>query len=138
MPFLTDQGTIFIVDRGWLPVGQTPEAPDSVPPPPEGHLEVVVRLRADEGRITGRGAPEGQIASVDLTELAAGFDATVYTGAYGLAATEDGRPPAGVAPAERPILDEGPHRSYCLPWFVFALLALAEPAPDRGPDPVPG
>jgi cytochrome oxidase assembly protein ShyY1 len=122
VPFRTDAGRVLLVDRGWLAPGETSAAPDAVPPPPEGEVTIVVRLREDEGEIAGRGAPAGQIASVDLDALAAEHDEPVYTGAYGLLATEDGAAPDGVAVATRPVLDEGPHLSYTLQWFVFAAM----------------
>lgn len=124
VPFQTEAGTILFVDRGWLGPGASPDAPAATPETPTGTLTIVVRLRADEGPITGRGAPEGQIASVDLAVLAESFDAPVYTGAYGLLATEDGAEPTDVAVAVRPVLDEGPHLSYCLQWFVFAAMGF--------------
>lgn len=124
VPFLADDGTILYVDRGWLPPGDSPDEPASDPATPTDELTIVVRLRGDEGTIAGRGAPEGQIASVDLASLAAGHDEPVHVGAYGLLATEDGDEPADVALSERPVLDEGPHLSYCLQWFVFALLGF--------------
>lgn len=124
VPFLTTDGTILYVDRGWLPPGDAPDEPESDPATPTGEVTIVARLRGDEGAIAGRGAPEGQIASVDLTELASDHDEPVHTGAYGLLATEDGEEPSDVALAQRPVLDEGPHLSYCLQWFVFALLGF--------------
>lgn len=124
VPFVLSDGSVMIVDRGWLPPGSTPDRPDSVAPPPTGSLSIVVRLRGDEGAIAGRGAPAGQIASVDLEAFDAALDAPLYTGAYGLLATEDGNAPTDVQPAIRPVLDEGPHLSYCLQWFVFALLGF--------------
>jgi len=120
VPFRTDAGSILLVDRGWVPPGDTSAAPDAVAAPPTGEVTIVVRLREDEGEIAGRGAPEGQIASVDLDAIAQAHDEPVYTGAYGLLASEDGASPEGVALATRPVLDEGPHLSYTLQWFVFA------------------
>lgn len=124
VPFRTDAGSILLVDRGWVPPGATSEAPDSVPAPPDGDVTIVVRLREDEGEIAGRGAPEGQIASVDLDAIAQTHDEPVYTGAYGLLATEDGDVADDLAPFTRPVLDEGPHLSYTLQWFVFAIMGF--------------
>ncbi|QCR19239.1 SURF1 family cytochrome oxidase biogenesis protein [Agrococcus sp. SGAir0287] len=124
VPFRTDAGAILLVDRGWVPPGSTSAAPDAVPAPPEGEVTIVARLREDEGAIAGRGAPEGQIASVDLDAIAETHDEPVYTGAYGLLVTEDGQVADGVAPFARPVLDEGPHLSYTLQWFVFAIMGF--------------
>lgn len=120
VPFRTTEGTILWVDRGWIRQGPGAERPVAEPATPDGPVAIVARLRPDEGVIAGRGAPEGQIASVDLGSLAAAIGEPTYTGAYGLLASEAGGEPSDVAVATRPVLDEGPHLSYTLQWFVFA------------------
>ncbi len=124
-PFRTTDGTVFVVDRGWIDQADGAERPVTEPATPEGRTTIVARLRPDEGTIAGRGAPEGQIASVDLPSIAAALGEPTYTGAYGLLASEGGAEPADVAVAARPVLDEGPHLSYTLQWFVFALGGFA-------------
>ena len=85
---------------------------------------MVARLKAGEPTLPGRTATGNQIATINLVDVAERLDTPVYTGAYGLLASED--PPAAQRPAaaDRPIRDEGPHLSYALQWFVFALLAF--------------
>lgn len=124
-PLLLESGEVFIVDRGWLPVGSAQDSPDVVPAPPEGRVQVVVRLKPGEPTIAGRGAPEGQIATIHLPELAEQIDeGAVITGAYGLLDSES--PGAAERPtaATRPINDEGPHLSYTFQWYLFALLGF--------------
>jgi cytochrome oxidase assembly protein ShyY1 len=123
-PLLLTDGTVFVVDRGWLPTGARQDAPDQVPEPPSGQVTVVARLKAGEPTLPGRGASGNQIATINLSDVAQRVGQPTYTGAYGLMASED------PAPAERPIAvtkpspDEGPHLSYAFQWFVFALLAF--------------
>lgn len=124
-PFRTLDGRVFIVDRGWIDQAVGAEHPRTEPETPEGPTTVVARLRPNEGSIAGRGAPEGQIASVDLPSLAESLAAPTYTGAYGLLVSEDGAVPDDVSVASRPVLDEGPHLSYSLQWYVFALGGFA-------------
>jgi cytochrome oxidase assembly protein ShyY1 len=124
-PFRTEEGTVFLVDRGWIDQASGAERPVTEPETPAGPTVVIARLRPDEGTIPGRGAPEGQIASVDLDAIAADLGAPTYTGAYGLLASEGGGVPDDVAVAARPVLDEGPHLSYTLQWYVFALGGFA-------------
>lgn len=119
-PLRLADGSIFWVDRGWVDQREGADAPLTDPQTPAGPVEVVARLRANEGAIAGRGAPEGQVASVDLPALAERLGAPTYTGAYGLLVSEGGTAPDDVAVAGRPLLDEGPHLSYTLQWFVFA------------------
>ncbi|MRX44879.1 SURF1 family cytochrome oxidase biogenesis protein [Agromyces kandeliae] len=122
-PFLLPDGTVFMVDRGWIPQ-DSDGRPSEVAPPPTGEVEVTARLKAGEGRIAGRTSSGAELATIDLAELAERVDAPAYTGAYGIlvqSGAAAGEPPVALP---RPVRDEGPHLSYALQWFVFALLAF--------------
>jgi cytochrome oxidase assembly protein ShyY1 len=122
---LTD-GSVFIVDRGWLPTGNAQDLPDVIPAPPTGDVAVTARLKAGEPALPGRNAADGQIATVELAQFADRLDATVYTGAYGLLVSEDPTPAdTAPLPAVKPELDEGSHLSYAFQWLVFGLLGFA-------------
>lgn len=122
---LTD-GSVFIVDRGWLPTGNAQDLPDVVPAPPTGEITVTARLKPGEPALQGRGAAAGQIATVELAQFADRIDAPVYTAAYGLLESEDPAPAdARPLPAFKPELDEGSHLSYAFQWLVFGLLGFA-------------
>ncbi|HEV7955876.1 MAG: sortase [Microbacteriaceae bacterium] len=125
-PLLLEDGTVFIVDRGWVPTGSRQDAPDVVPPAPEGPVTVVARLKGGETVLPGRSTVEGsgQIPTVHLPQVAGMLDNPVYTGAYGLVASEDPAPESAPVAAGKPVRDEGPHLSYALQWFVFALLGF--------------
>jgi cytochrome oxidase assembly protein ShyY1 len=124
VPFRLDDGTVFIVDRGWLPAGNEQDAPDAVPAPPSGQVTVVARLKAGEPTVAGRSAPQGQIATIHLPTIADLVDAPTYTGAYGLLASEDPAPATRPAATPKPVPDEGPHLSYAFQWIVFALMGF--------------
>jgi len=123
VPFQLEDGRVFVVDRGWLPVGNEQDAPDTDPAPPEGAVTLVVRLKAGEPTVAGRSAPEGQIATINLPTIANLVGKPMYTGAYGLLDTED---PAAARPkaVSKPVADEGPHLSYAFQWFVFGIMAF--------------
>ena len=126
VPLQLEDGTVFIVDRGWVPVGSRQDAPDAVPAPPAGEVTVVARLKAGEPTLPGRTAPAGtnQIATIHLDEVADRLQLPTYTAAYGLVASE--KPAHGETPIAtvKPEPDEGPHLSYALQWFVFALIGF--------------
>jgi cytochrome oxidase assembly protein ShyY1 len=124
-PLRLPSGELFVVNRGWLPVGSLQDSPDVVPNPPRGQVEVLVRLKPGEPTITGRGAPDGQIATINLPQLTQQIEGgMVVSGAYGLLDSEtpaaNERPTAAVRPAS----DEGPHLSYTFQWYLFGLLGF--------------
>lgn len=124
-PLLLDSGEVFIVNRGWVPTGEAQDSPDAVPSPREGRVEVLVRLKPGEPTIAGRGAPEGQIATINLPELAERVQGgDVIEGAYGLLGSEDPAPAERPLAAVRPVADEGPHLSYTFQWYLFGLLGF--------------
>lgn len=124
-PLRLADGSVFVVDRGWIAAGEDLEAPSSVPAPPAGEVTVIARLRPGEPEIAGRSAPAGQLATVRLPEVAGRVGEPTYTGMYGLLVSEDPAP-AGATPLPpfRPSLDEGSHLSYALQWIAFGLLAV--------------
>lgn len=126
-PLRQSDGTVFMVDRGWLPAYDEDSAGAHITAalePPEGTVTVVARLKAGEPAIEGRTTSGDQLATIDLDELADRVDEPSYTGAYGVLVSES--PPAAERPvaAPRPERDEGPHLSYALQWFVFALMGF--------------
>jgi len=124
VPLQLSDGSVFIVDRGWVARGSAQDSPDDIPEPPTGEVTVVARLKAGEPTIIGRSAPAGQIATIHLPDLAERIGEPVFTGAYGLLASESPSPVSTPFAASRPARDEGPHLSYALQWFVFALMGF--------------
>jgi cytochrome oxidase assembly protein ShyY1 len=123
-PLQLADGTIFIVDRGWVPSGDKQDYPDTIPEAPTGQVTVVARLKAGEPELPGRSAPEGQIPTIELDDIADTLGLPTYTGAYGLMASEDPAPATRPSAAIKPELDEGPHLSYAVQWILFALFGF--------------
>ncbi|MCM6760817.1 SURF1 family protein [Rathayibacter sp. ZW T2_19] len=124
-PLRLGDGSVFVVDRGWVPVGQEQDSPDAVPAPPDGEVTVTARLQPSEGRIEGRSAPAGQIATIQLEDLGAQLDEPVRTSAFGLLVAEDPQPIDTPPLAElKPVADEGLHISYAIQWVLFALMGF--------------
>lgn len=125
-PLLLDDGSVFVVNRGWVSIGSRQDNPDVVPDAPDGRVVVSARLKAGEPTIDGKSAKAGsnQIATIHLPDVASRLDLPTYTGAYGIVATQEPTPASAPIVAPKPDLDEGPHLSYALQWYVFALLAF--------------
>ena len=122
VPLKLDSGPAVIVNRGWLPIGNNVAGrPDTVPAAPEGDVTVVARVKPGESSVD-RGAPEGQLASIQLDEYAAELDYPVFTGGYGLMAAENPAPAERPALMPKPAIDEGPHLSYSMQWYAFGVL----------------
>jgi cytochrome oxidase assembly protein ShyY1 len=122
-PFRLVDGTVFMLDRGWI-AQDSDGRPSEVPPAPDGEVSVTARLKAGEQRIAGRTSSGSEFATIDLEELAERVGEPSYTGAYGImiqTGADASEPPLALP---RPVRDEGPHLSYALQWFVFALLAF--------------
>lgn len=124
VPLQLDDGRVFLVDRGWVSVGDTQDLPDSIPAAPKGEVTVVARLKPSEPTIGASTSTRGQLASIHLPTVAEHLEGQqVYTGAYGLLASET--PSAATATlSTKPDPDEGPHLSYALQWIAFGILAF--------------
>ncbi|WP_217184154.1 SURF1 family protein [Streptomyces sp. AC495_CC817] len=124
VPFQDADGRIFIVDRGWVPPGEG-SVPDAVPAPPSGEVEVTVRLRRGEQLPpSGRGAPEGQVPTINLPSIAGIVGGDVVTGAYGQLIEEDPRGEGSLGGFSSPTDDPGPHLSYAIQWILFAVMGF--------------
>ncbi|MEZ2389940.1 SURF1 family protein [bacterium RCC_150] len=122
VPLRLSSGEAVVIDRGWLPIGNnTPGHPDSIPAPPAGEVTVVARLKATEANL-GRGAVDGQLASIDLPSFAKELGYPIMTGAYGQLASETPAVQPMPAAFPKPSTDEGTHLSYSLQWFAFGVL----------------
>lgn len=120
-PFQLDGGAVFFVDRGCVPAGSVANTVADFTAAPVGELTIAARLRAGEPIVTGRTDSGNTVGSINLASLADRLGAEAYTGAYGqLVASSTTQAPYSPA---RPDPDEGPHLSYALQWYVFALIA---------------
>lgn len=128
VPFeLAESGVVIIVNRGFVPLGQDASAPSSVPAAPEGPVEVVARLRADEPA-TDRGAPAGQVQMINTAQVLAAtgsdVDPASTVGGYAALVAEDPAPAEAPGALPPPALDLGSHLSYTMQWVVFAAGAI--------------
>jgi len=127
-PLVLADGRAVMVDRGWVPLD------DNAPPivaalPPSGTVRITGVLFASQvrGRFGPRNPDTGtlrQIFRIDLARLQQQLPYTlapVYVQELSQEPAQTVQYPlAEVLPA----LDEGPHLSYALQWFAFALIAV--------------
>lgn len=124
VPLNLPDGTTVVINRGWLPIGNNEAGrPDTVPPAPSGEVTVVARLKPAEPTLQ-RGAPEGQLASIDLAKYQEEVGYELEQAAYGLMASEDPQPSVVPEAAPKPSVDEGPHLSYAMQWFAFGVMVF--------------
>lgn len=116
-------GTLLLVNRGF--VSNTADAP----PVPSGSVEIVGRLRVSERRSTGQTADQGadaltEIRRIDIGVLSKQFDATVVPMYVEQLGATPADAPKVLQPIVAPTLDEGPHLSYTIQWFIFTACVI--------------
>ncbi len=121
-PLVTGSGTAVLVDRGWVATDNTGAAPEDMPAPPEGEVDVVGWVRADA---TGRGiqVEDGSTRAISSEQIGETLSYPVY-GGFVDAESEAPAPADEVVRTEVPDLGEGPHFFYGLQWWFFGALAV--------------
>ncbi|WP_435300160.1 SURF1 family cytochrome oxidase biogenesis protein [Timonella sp. A28] len=131
VPFETQSGNIFLINRGWISNARNAAGPESIPAPPAGLVDVVVHLRADEPA-TDRSAPIGQVQAINIKQvLQAGSNAAesaesllqrdYYQYAYGALSDEKPSAQQSLRALPKPDTDPRSHLSYAFQWWVFAI-----------------
>ncbi|MFJ5958236.1 SURF1 family protein [Paenarthrobacter sp. NPDC092416] len=124
VPFRLSSGETIAINRGWLPIGNDrPGYPDAVPAPPTGEVTAVIRIKPSEPDL-GRDAPEGQLASIDLSNYGKQLDYPLMTGSYGVMSSESPQPVITPQQLAAPAVKEGSNLSYALQWITFGILAF--------------
>ncbi|MBN9214372.1 MAG: hypothetical protein ABS62_08570 [Microbacterium sp. SCN 70-200] len=126
VPFRTDNGEVFLVNRGWVPPGADQPEPDEVPAPPSGSVTVIARLTPGEPlRNETQSAPAGQVPTINLPLISqeTGLDELI-TSSYGLLVSEDPAPASAPTLLDAPSQDPGPHLSYAIQWILFAVMGF--------------
>lgn len=124
VPLLLEDGRVFVVNRGYVPIGNRQDYPDHIPEPHTGVVTVTVHLQGNEPNPFGRTGVPGQLASVHLQDVATLVDKPTYTGAYGLVIAETPAAATLPVPRSKPVFDEGLHVSYAIQWLLFGVMAF--------------
>jgi surfeit locus 1 family protein len=121
-PLQLASGELVLVNRGF--VAET----DAVPAPPAGPVVVTGRLRSTEKRSFGglTDPADGDLTELqrlDIPRLAEQLPGPVAP-VYITLLTSDPASAADPLPIPDPELDEGPHQSYMIQWFIFSICAI--------------
>jgi cytochrome oxidase assembly protein ShyY1 len=122
-PLLLPDGGAILVVRGWVPFAlQT--APVRGAAPPATDVTVNGSLVPDEG--DGSDAPDadGIVRDLDVRGIASSLRYDVFRLPLQLADQVPPQPGSLPIPVPLPALSEGPHLSYAIQWFSFAVVAL--------------
>ncbi len=119
-----DEGSaVVVVNRGFVLLGTEASAA------PSGEIDILGRLRVpiarQRGELTDSGdGPVTEVRRVDLDQLDAQIDGDVAPFYVDLIGSVPNVSDADPAPIPSPTLDEGPHLSYAVQWFIFATSVL--------------
>lgn len=123
-PLRTADGTVVLVDRGFVAVAPGVPLPTTAPPAPSGTVTVVGRVRIDEKGGPGAEDPNaGQVRVVNSAKIGRDLGIPVAQGWLQLTSVTPAQDPSFV-PVALPTLDEGPHLSYAVQWFLFTAVGV--------------
>jgi cytochrome oxidase assembly protein ShyY1 len=122
-PMQLDDGRILLVQRGFVPLGET------AAPAPTGEVDIVGRLREPQVRRRGQVSDpeEGELTEVQridferLSPQLPGYPVPMWVELVSSEPAETGPFPHPVAVPE---LTEGPHLSYAVQWFIFSIAVV--------------
>lgn len=127
-PLRLDDGSVLIVDRGWVPYRfDVPPVPGAEPPAGVVELRGVL-LSATEVDAKAFRNEEGRVLRVQAVdpEAVAPAPRDVLIQDVFLLLREQEPPPAELpVPGPVPEADAGPHLSYAMQWFLFAAVGVA-------------
>lgn len=129
-PLALDDGTAVVVNRGWISNSGSLEAVPERSRAPEGPVEVsgLIRLSETRGRFGSQDPAEGQLtdmARADVARIGQQLDVEVLP-FYVQLLDQVPEPDAATqpTPVPAPALDEGPHLSYAVQWFIFTTVGV--------------
>jgi cytochrome oxidase assembly protein ShyY1 len=120
-PLVFGDGTAVLVDRGWVPLDVTTPPVTGAAAAPAGPVRIEGLALPPDAASDPPASPAPAIS----TRLDLGIGGLPYRllPVYVLLARQQ-PPQASPRPAPGPTLDDGPHLSYMLQWFAFAVIAL--------------
>ncbi|HEX6845174.1 MAG TPA: SURF1 family protein [Actinomycetota bacterium] len=122
-PLVVSDGEAVLVDRGWIPFEPDRSVPVEGPAAAvEGDVTVEGFLVRSEDTGEDTGPTIDTIQRIDLERL--GSQMPYRLAPFALQLERQSPAVDAPVPAPRPDLPEGPHLSYAIQWFAFAVIAL--------------
>ena len=124
-PLLLDDGTVLLVNRGWVPLAVLEDLTRADPPSTRVRVQGAVTESQVRGRLGAVDAVDGEtvdFARADVDLIAEQLDRPTLPAYLTLVAQE---PAAAEFPVPVDVVepDEGPHLGYAVQWFIFATIA---------------
>lgn len=120
-PLLLSDGTVVLVDRGWMPSDNDDRQPTDIPPPPGGSVTIEGWWRPDSGAAPYAITPTGgQVRAISSRGLRAHVGYPVRPGYVNQQAPIT----KALSPEPKPPLRSALNFFYALQWWFFAALAL--------------
>jgi cytochrome oxidase assembly protein ShyY1 len=127
-PLRLSSGDAVVVVRGFLPTQGTPDAVPADAEPPTGQITVegLVQETQTRGTFGPTDPAEGRLSNMARVDVARMQKQTPYA-LYPVWVQLKSSQPAQAGPEPEvlpePVLDEGPHLSYAVQWFIFSTIA---------------
>jgi cytochrome oxidase assembly protein ShyY1 len=124
-PLVQANGTIVLVNRGWVAAANSAIDSPKVSPPPSGQVRVLGRVRLVKPRMKTKpnDLPANQIDQIIPKEIFP--EKAVLTNAYiEMTSSSPDSLTKGLTEIPAPEVTEGPHRSYALQWIFFAIMTV--------------
>ncbi|MHB2253399.1 SURF1 family cytochrome oxidase biogenesis protein [Corynebacterium aurimucosum] len=121
VPFETESGETFLVNRGWMPTDEGNSVPH-IDPAPKGEVTIVGMARYDERKHTSAPIEEQgytQVYSINTEQIAELVDVPLAHDYLQLSPEQPGELHALPVPK----LDRGNHLSYGYQWIAFGVMA---------------
>ena len=124
-PLRLSDGTVVMVNRGWIAAANSAVDSPVVATVPVGTIEVLGRLREvqDRTKPAPSDLPAGQVDRIIPLEIVSG--ATTLSNAYvEMTASRPESKSADIRTLPEPEVTEGAHRSYALQWMFFEIMTV--------------
>jgi cytochrome oxidase assembly protein ShyY1 len=123
-PLDLGDGTAVVVNRGWIPAREQTDGSDVEFDTPTEPVTVEGILGRSYPDPRPSGAEQRTIAHLDLEWFDDEVDADLYPVPVQLRAQDPPQEGELPIPLEPPALDEGPHLSYAVQWFLFTAVVV--------------